>query len=173
MNELDYPHSEKLETYPIYELPNFLGQQEIQFFIDYIDKTRSKQGILIDTEMAKIIEDKLRQFDFPDADTFHGCAKEITISRHQAPFYISSHKDERKDEGKKKNLKKLIIYLDQDDENPNSGGTVFLDKDNKPVATIKRERGKAGIFDIRQLHKGQRLVAGIKYLIGARLLYND
>lgn len=171
MNELIYPHSEEQQTYPIYELPNFLDQSEVKFFIDYIDKAKSRQGILIDTEIAKIIEDKLRQFEFPDADTFHGCAKEITISRHEAPFYISSHKDDRKDEGRKKNLKKLIIYLDQDDELPNSGGTVFLDKNNNPVATVKRERGKAGIFDIRQLHKGQRLVKGIKYLIGARLLY--
>jgi hypothetical protein len=171
MNELKYTHSEENETYPIYEFPNFLNKQEIEFFIDYIEKAKSKQKIIVDEKIAKIIEDKIYQSNFPDSDAFCGCAKEITVSKHKAPFHVGPHKDQRKDEGNKKNLKKLIIYLDEDNENPNSGGTVFLDKNNKTVATLNREKGKAGLFDIRQLHEGQDLTKGIKYLLGARLLY--
>lgn len=171
MTELIYPHSEGKETYPIHELPNFLTSQEIGFFVEHIDRIGLRQAIRDDIEIAALIEGKLRQFDFPSAATFLGCAKEITVSRHVAPFHISPHKDDRKDDGSRLNLKKLIIYLDQDEENPDSGGTVFLDKHKKPVATVRREMGKAAIFDIRQLHKGQDLVRGVKHLIGARLLY--
>jgi hypothetical protein len=172
MNELFYPHSEEQETYPIYELPGFLTDEEIKFFRDYIDQVNFRQKILADSKIAKVIEAKVRQHNFPDAGTFYGCSKEITVSKHVAPFHIATHKDNRKDEGRKKNLKKLFVYLDEDEETPDSGGTIFLDKNRKPVATIKRERGKACLFDIRQLHKGQKLVKGTKYLIGTRLLYS-
>ena len=172
MNELPYQHSAKQETYPIYEARNFLSEQEIKFFRDYIDRVNFRQKILADLKVAKMIEDKLRQIDLPDAETFCGCAKEITVSKHHAPFSISPHKDDRKDDGKKRNLRKFLVYLDEDEENPDSGGTIFLDKNCKPVATLQREKGKAGLFDIRQLHKGQKLTKGVKYLLGARLLYS-
>lgn len=172
MNELLYAHSAEQETYPLYESPNFLSDEEIKFFRDYIDRVNFRQKILADPTIAKMIEDKLRQSDLPDAATFCGCAKEITVSKHHAPFSISAHKDDRKDDGKKRNLRKFLIYLDDDADNPESGGTVFLDKKLKPVATLRREKGKAGMFDIRQWHRGQKLVQGTKYLLGARLLYS-
>ena len=73
--------------------------------------------------------------------------------------------------GEVKNLTKFLIYLNEDLENPNSGGTVFFNKKKTTAAVIKREKYKAALFDMRQLHTGGQLVKGIKYLFGARLMY--
>lgn len=171
---MEYKPNEQKDCYPIYEFPDFLDEQEAKYLIDYINKTKVKQKIIVDKQISEIIENKIKQkpelLKYQEWN-FDGCHEEITVSKHKAPFSIDIHLDSRKDSGERKNLTKFIIYLDEDPNNQDNGGTIFLDSDKKTVFILRREKYKAAMFDIRQWHKGQKLVSGYKYLLGVRLLY--
>ena len=189
MRELEYMDDKMNEEslcFPIYEFPNFINDEEADIIIDSINKFETRQKILKNKEISKMIEDKIFEYidkgKFPEfyyldhvkkkqRFKFVGCHTDITISKHNAPYKISKHKDEQKNMGINKNLTKLLIYLNDDPENPDSGGTIFHNKEKDTVTTIKREKNKACIFDIRQYHSGETLVSGTKYLLGLRLMY--
>lgn len=108
-----------------------------------------------------------------------GLSDSVTLSRHNSPIDI--HRDvEGKTtfRGKKYNnlicFYKIALYLNEVNsrDNKNAGGTILYDDDKVPQKTIIPKKGRALIFDIRDLHSGAPIPKGrMKYLIGFRLLY--
>jgi hypothetical protein len=108
-----------------------------------------------------------------------GLSDSVTLSRHNTPIEI--HRDVEGKinfQGKKyNNLKcfyKIALYLNQvnSHNDKNAGGTILYDDDKIPQNIIIPKKGRALIFDIRDLHSGGPIPKGrIKYLIGFRLLY--
>lgn len=108
-----------------------------------------------------------------------GLSDSVTLSRHNSPIDI--HRDiEGKTifRGKKYNnlvcFYKIALYLNEvnSHNNKNAGGTILYDDNKVPQKTIIPKKGRALIFDIRDLHSGAPIPKGrMKYLIGFRLLY--
>lgn len=126
-----------------------------------------------------------------------GLADDVTLSRHYKP--IGKHHDKpltygsRADNTELKCLYKMGIYLNnivvnseqehckcgkqhcnRSGSSSTYGGTVLYDEDGRVEARVVPKVGRALIFDIRDLHSGDKIPKGqIKYMIGFRLLYRE
>lgn len=108
-----------------------------------------------------------------------GLSDSVTLSRHNDPIGI--HRDEEGKttfQGKKYDnlicLYKIALYLNNINSDPRSraGGTILYDDDKVERASISPKKGRALIFDLRDLHSGAPIPKGkVKYLIGFRLIY--
>lgn len=108
-----------------------------------------------------------------------GLSDSVTLSRHNEPIGI--HRDaegETTFRGKRYRdlicFYKIALYLNDIDSDLKSklGGTILYDDDKNERAAVSPKKGRALIFDIRDLHSGAPIPKGkVKYLIGFRLLY--
>lgn len=181
------------ESFPIYEIENFLDQKECDKYIDYIKRIGKEQVIMNDANIIKIFNEKIRKLYnyYPHISDIEGyefvsCSSAISLCMYEAPNKIGLHRDRIINSIGTCNLKKFFIYLNDDivvgnetnvedatnsREIISSGGTTFYNNKNEIVANIQRERGKAVIFNVKQLHEGAPLETGTKYLFGLRLLF--
>lgn len=110
-----------------------------------------------------------------------GLSDSVTLSRHNT--HIEMHRD-KEDKISYRGVKyddvvclyKIAIYLNDINSHPQckAGGTILYDEDGIQRVAIAPKKGRALIFDIRDLHSGAPIPSGkTKYLIGFRLLYRE
>ena len=135
---------------------NFLDQSDLEYYLDYIQKSRLTQNIVDNPDLVNKFWEKYKD-RLPKID-FSGMYSKVTITNSTKP--VIRHVDV-----KYKNEKyKLLIYLN----NIKNGGTIFYKEKEKFL--VENRQNRLVLFDISLPHESQHFISNTKKIaIGFRL----
>jgi hypothetical protein len=178
-----------LENGGIYTIPNFLSDEECEYYSNIIKNPPSSSTPFtatggfsnnkwIEPELSNIFYEKLKKYISDDIITnkeFPNIlgANNLIMTGNYVPgqqfnihtdtgLYFNYHK-------KEKSKWTLLIYIN---DNYEGGNTVFFDDNFTVTKTIIPEKGKALLFDIDLWHKGDVVIKGNKLWIGCEIISN-
>lgn len=141
--------------FPIYQLENFLSEEDFKKCLDYSLSIRP-QKIIQDKSFSEYIwknyQEKLKSIN----SDWIGLHSDITLSNSSKP--IAKHLDQKRNGVRQK----LLIYLN-DLEN---GGTIFYTSEGEIL--VENRKNRLVCFDINLHHAGQNFTEGRKISIGFR-----
>jgi predicted 2-oxoglutarate/Fe(II)-dependent dioxygenase YbiX len=175
-----------------YQVPNFLTKEECVGFIQYAESQGFEQALVNTKAKGQIMMKELRDNDrhvwqardlatqlwelvrdFVPADVYGwtaiGLNEQFRIYRYKDGQQFKLHPDGafKRDETEHSKIS-VIIYLNDDFE---GGETEFLDAVSD--GTIKPEVGKMLLFSHGQLHKGNPVPTGTKYVLRTDIMYKN
>ena len=146
----------------IYTIDDFFDENDLKYFLDYVQNKNITQEILNEPQIANIFWQKYREdiVNIPVLNKCIGICPSVTITNSSNP--ISRHVDKKR-HGEQY---KILIYLN---DVPN-GGTIFYPEDTDKPILIENRANRFVLFDINIPHKSQVFFNSKKIAIGFRIL---
>jgi len=144
----------------IYTIDDFLEQEDVLKYKNYIIESGLSQNIKQDAELTSDFWSKYGEKLNKSLDLhFSGVYPQVTITHSRKP--VSKHTDSKYNDEKYK----ILIYLNTIE----NGGTIFFLKENEKRSINNREN-RLVVFDMMIPHESEKFQAGErKMAIGFRL----
>jgi hypothetical protein len=156
-------------------LDNILSKDECLKLIDYFENQNSHfvdRGI---AEYYRVIKDDKEFADklwnrikdkIPkeyNGSKIIGLNSYFRFSKYEDGMEFGKHKDgDNQDSNGNRSVYTLNIFLNKEFE---GGETIFYDEDDKEIIVAVPEPGRGAIFNTQIVHRGAKVVNGLKYLL--------